>query len=107
MKIKDKIRQIINDNYMYEFCGMNFQLFKSDLIQIFQNDENEKPIFEIYLNDVDNIPNKYLDLEYKKEILIKLHDKFWVNRRHSFAVRFILNSDDKIEKPISMKIKYI
>lgn len=107
MKIRDKIRQLINDNYMYEFCGMNFQLFDSDYIQIFQNNEDEKPIFETYLNNISNIPNEYLNLEYKKEVLIKLHKGYWVGRRHPFAVCFYINSINKnIEKPISMKINY-
>lgn len=107
MKIKDKLRQIIENNYTYEFCGMNFQLFISDSIMIYNDENDDTPEYKAYFNDIDSIPIKYLELEYKKEVLIKLHNGFWTGKRHSFAVCFYINSKNKeIEKPISMKVNY-
>lgn len=108
MKIQDKIRQIINDNYLYEFCGMNFQLFKSDYIMIYNNENDNTPEYQTYFNDINTIPINYLELEYKKEVLIKLPRGYWIGKRHPFAVCFYINSKNKeIEKPISMKVNYI
>ena len=98
MIIKDKINKIL-DTYTYNFIGVDFTLYGTELIRIYDKVDGVCLYSGAILLDND-IPEELANSEYKKEELIKMED-------HKFAFCFYLDAPEKIEKPISARARYI
>lgn len=106
MTIKDKIREIIN-NESYTFCGIDFALCDNDYIRIYDKVDG-KCIYTSMLHDLHKLEKTdLLNKEYKKEELIKLPSGEDRLRYRPFAVCFYLDAPEKIEGPISARVTTI
>lgn len=105
MTISDKVQQVILSE-KYNFCGIDFALYDTDRIRVYDNVDGVC-IYENQLKEfIQNAPKELINKTYKKEELIKL--KGDDNMKPApFAICFYLEAPEKIEKPISMKTRYV
>lgn len=98
MTIYEKVNKIIQTKH-YEFAGMNLEIYNTDIIKIYGKNHDK----EIYKYTFDNIlvsaPISVLELNYRTELIKKDED--------GWCICFYLEAPEKIEKPISMKPKFI
>lgn len=101
--IRDKINDIIKTG-KYNFVGIDFSIFSTDKIRIYNDFKEANLLAETTLDNIDSI-EEYLDREYKKSLLIKLPNDELLNS--TFAVCFYLNAPEVIEGGIKMSIRYV
>lgn len=101
--IKDKIIEILNTRKVH-FAGLNWELRKEDIIDIFEYEEdiwnNTKPIYSISLEEA-RYEDYHFNTTYEQLILYK--PEFNIFRE--VHVAFILHKINT-DSSISMKMKY-
>ena len=103
MSIYEKINKVIK-NKVYNFCGINFDVYKDDLIKIY-NRGIVDCIFSCRVIDFLNIPDNLGNQTPIKEEFRKLDTID--NKKTQYAICFYLGDKvEKVEKPISTKITY-
>jgi hypothetical protein len=105
MIVQDRV-DFLKKNMYFTFCGIKFDLYRTDYIRIYNNASKSICIFTTTLDRLDEVPEEILKEEISSEQLIKLNkDDFKL--KSSFAVCIKLGKF--IEKPeggISAKVTY-